>query len=93
MYMCVNLNLIAIDTCRRSHCAPDSDPVYDFIMDSINERDRDVLETLEERVAHARSQDFPAQLNAAKKNKIFEIEDKLSMSRATAERYKNLKFV
>ena len=85
--------MLEINNCRRSHCAPDSDPVYDFIMDSINERDRDVLETLEERVSHARSQDFPALLNAAKKNKIFEIEDKLAMGRAAAERYKTMKFV
>ena len=62
-------------------------------MESINERDKDILDSLEEKVAFARSQDFPAQLNAAKKNKIFEIEDKLAMSRAAVERYKNIKFV
>jgi hypothetical protein len=62
-------------------------------MNSINERDKDFMESLDEKIAYVQSNDFPSQLNAAKKNKIFEIEDKLALGRATAERFKNLKFV
>ena len=78
---------------RRCHQPPDSDPVYDKIMTSINERDRDFIIKLDEKVKEAREQDFPAQLNMAKKTKIFEMEDKITEGRNTAERYRTLKFV
>jgi hypothetical protein len=62
-------------------------------MMSINERDSDILDGLDEKVNLARKNDFPTKLNAAKRSKIFEIEDNLAEGRKTAARYATLKFV
>jgi hypothetical protein len=78
---------------RRYHTPPDSDPVYDRIMEKINERDRDMLLELDSQWDEAQAQDWVGRANNAKRGQVFDIEDSLAKARATADRFKDLKFV
>lgn len=78
---------------RRYHCPPEVDPVYDKIMAKVNERDEDIVGSLDEQVAEARKHDWTTKKNNAKSKMIFQIEDSIQKDRATAQRFKDLKFV
>lgn len=59
----------------------------------MNERDKEFIDSLDEKLVDARTNQWEAKLNSAKRNKVFEIEDKISAVKERASRYKNLKFV
>lgn len=83
----------AIGCARRYHTPPEVDPVYDYIMEKINERDNKELEELEEEVTIARQENYPEKLKMLQKSQLITIEKELEDARATAARFKNLKFV
>jgi hypothetical protein len=78
---------------RRYHTPPDVDPVYDYIMQKINERDQQEIEELEEKVTVAREENYPEKTKNLQKSQLMHIEKDLEEARATAARFKNLKFV
>lgn len=78
---------------RRYHCPLASDPVYDKVMQKVNERDAETLKDLDARVDEARAQNWPLQRTLAKRTRVFQIEDKITHDRATAERYHDIKFI
>ena len=70
----------------------DSDPVYDKIMEKINERDAEMLRNLDYRHEQAVKQDWPGQLIQIKRNQLIDAEDKVQQDRDLVSRFKNLKF-
>lgn len=78
---------------RRFHCPPEVDPLYEKIMTKINERDEDIVGSLDEQVAEARKYDWTTKKNQAKSKMVFQIEDSIRKDRDTANRFKDLKFV
>ncbi len=83
----------AMGCARRYHTPPDSDPLYDYIMDKINERDAATLEEIDREVTVAREANYPDRLESVRKTQLLAIEEELETARKTAARFKNLKFV
>lgn len=83
----------AIGCARRYHTPPESDPVFDYIMEKINERDAKELEEVEEQIKIAREEKYPEKVKILQRNQLMSIEKELEDARGIAARYKNLKFV
>ena len=83
----------SVGCCRRYHMPSDSDPVYDKIMEKINERDSDLISNLDAKLSNARREDWPKQALETKRKQVFAIEDELASKRAIAVRFHDLKFV
>lgn len=77
---------------RRYHCPVDSDPVYDAVMEKVVERDRDMLDTLNTKLSAANEENWVRRAMDMKRAQVVAVEKELGDARATAERFKNLKF-
>eukprot|EP01041_Mallomonas_annulata_P000136 gene136-219_t len=92
-WTCCDATIQTRDGCsRRNHIPQDSDPVYEKIMEKINERDAQMLENLDERLEVATHENWSRQAVEVVKNQVFAVEDPLDELRITAKKYHNLKF-
>lgn len=78
---------------RRYHLPPDSDPVYDKILERVNERDREHTAKIDDRLAKARRENWKGVVYTLGMGQVHAIEDETALDRAAAERFKDLKFV
>lgn len=90
---CESTNQNIVGCSRRYHMPVPSDPVYDKIMEKINDRDKEMLETLDSRLDVARKSNWPLQLQKAKREGINSIEDNLTSQHQKAEKFYSIKFV
>lgn len=84
---------ICVGCSRRYHIPDESDPVYDKIMEKINERDMHLFADLDSKLLIARKEDWPRKALETNKGQVIIMEDVLEKDRSTVSRYKNLKFV
>jgi hypothetical protein len=81
---------------RRYHIPADSDPVYDKIMEKINERDATMISTLDtelKALQRDHTDDWVKVRNETMRSQVIPIEDSLAELRVTVNKYHNLKFV
>jgi hypothetical protein len=71
----------------------DSDPVYDKIMSTLNDRDCEEMKALDEKIIESRKHNWVQEVNFINKKKRFGIEDAVEKERKVAERITNFKFV
>ena len=78
---------------RRYHQPPDADPIYDKVMQKIEERDRDDLADVNERLDVARMEKYPDQLRETVRKQVERAEGEVGRERLVAERYNQLKWM
>jgi hypothetical protein len=78
---------------RRYHVPTDTDPVYDRIMAKLHERDKDILDGLDQRLAVARVEKWTEQEQGEKRGQVWAVEDSLAKDRAIAASADKLKYV
>ena len=78
---------------RRYHQPPDADPIYDKVMQKVEERDRDDLADLDERLDIARMENYPDQLREVVRKQVVHTEGAVGRERLVAERYHQLKWM
>jgi hypothetical protein len=78
---------------RRYHQPPDADPIYDKVMQKVEERDRDDLADLDERLDIARTENYPDQLREVVLKQVVHTEGAVGRERLVAERYHQLKWM
>ena len=79
--------------CRRYHIPPDADPVYDHVMAKVDERDRDELADLDERLEVARAEKYPQVLQQLQNKQVRRTEEEVGKVREVADRFYQLKWV
>jgi len=75
---------------KKYHQPPDSDPIYDQVMEAIRERDRITGEDVDQRLIVARKENWPLQLRVLKTAQIHSIEDTLQKGRDAQTTYYDL---
>jgi hypothetical protein len=89
---CDNTIQKCVGCMRTYHSPPDSDPIYDKIMNKVNERDAYFLNGLDERIDKARKENWQEKAFHLKRGMIFKIEDNITADRETAASFKNIKW-
>jgi hypothetical protein len=77
---------------RKYHVPVASDPVYDAVMEKIVARDEAMVEELNGKLAVASEEGWVRKARELKRGQVAKIEKEIGTARATAERYRNLKF-
>lgn len=89
---CDNTIQKCVGCMRTYHTPPDSDPIYDKIMNKVNDRDAHFLNGLDERLDKARKENWQEKAFHLKRGMIFKIEDSITADRETAATVVNIKW-
>jgi len=77
---------------RKNHVPPEVDAIYERMMNNLNERDADFLNTLDEKLEVARKEDWPKQAFDLKRGQVEKIEEKIGADRAKADKFFTMKW-
>jgi hypothetical protein len=80
-----------IGCARRYHVPVDSDPIYDAVMAKVVERDSEVVNDLESKLAVANDEKWVRRALDMKRKQVADVEKELQAARDTAERFKTLR--
>jgi hypothetical protein len=69
----------------------DSDPIYDAVMAKVVERDSEVVNDLESKLAVANDEKWVRRALDMKRKQVADVEKELQAARDTAERFKTLR--
>ena len=75
---------------KKYHQPPDSDPIYDQVMEAIRERDRVQGEEVDQKLIIARKENWPLQLRKLKTAQIHSLEDDIQKGRDAQVTYYEL---
>lgn len=90
---CNNTDSKAVGCGRKYHCPPENDPIYDGIMEKLNERDARQISELDAALEVVQKEDYPRQVASKKREQIEAIEEQLSEARKIVAKFKDLKFL
>ena len=74
------------------HMPPDSDPIYDKVMEKVEARDDAWMVDLDERLEIARAEHYPEILQKTLARQVIHTEEEVGKVRRVAERYHQLKW-
>lgn len=78
---------------RRYHCPKDVDPIYESLMQRLDERDAELIEGLDSRLEQAKADDWILKEQMVKREQLRFIEGQIESDREKARAYDKLKFV
>jgi hypothetical protein len=77
---------------RMYHLPPDSDPIYDTVMEKVEARDVEWMGNLDEKLEIARAEGYPELLQKTLARQVMGTEDEVGKVRRVADRYHQLKW-
>jgi hypothetical protein len=78
---------------RRYHVPIDNDPIYDRLIEQVNERDRELIEGLDAKLDIARKERWGEQNMAVKRGQVWKAEDLIANDRALVEYADKIKYM
>lgn len=92
-WTCCDSGNANVDGCSRKYHVPqDSDPVYDEVMRKLNERDGDMINSLNEKLAKAKENDWVNKSLSLTRKGVASTEEVVADGREKLERYKDMIF-